>query len=215
MTGCGPSWWSEQSNSSTLGLSVLNDPNVDSFAETGPNDLLELAQFVPASSEPRVIRGQIDDESDVDVYNIGSVEPGDHVQVAVAVANSLPMAIALFDDTGACLLVNDHRNVYLGRRGPFIDLVMRRASAATFVAISTTPGFNGIGAYDLAVTRTPGSAIPDPNPDTILLVFHGATAARIGTRPAVDVPPFDAGAISSNYRGLTDRMIREIVADIM
>lgn len=212
--GCGPSWWAEQADSSTLGLSALDDPGVDSFAESGPNDLLELAQFVPASAEPRVIRGEIRDETDVDVYDIGAGEPGDHIQVAVAAAESLSAVIALFDDTGAALLINDHRNVYLGRRGPFVDLVMRRPSSATFVAVSATPGFRGTGAYDLAVTRTPGATIPEPQPDSILLVFGGATAVRIGPRPAIDVPAFDAAAISSNYRGQTDAMIREIVSRV-
>ncbi len=204
----------DPSNPSTLGLSPLNDPDVDSFAEAGPNDLLELAESIPASEEPRVIRGDLSDADDVDVYDLGSVSPGDHLQVAVSTDSSLPTAIALFDDTGALLLVNDHRNVYMGRHGPFVDVVIRRASTAAFLALSITPGYESQGEYDLVVTKTAGAEVPSSNPDTMLLVFNGASSAKIGTRSPVDVPPFDAAFISPNYRGRTDELIAQVVSRV-
>jgi len=45
----------------------------------------------------------------------------------------------------------------------------------------------------------------------VLLVFDGGFDVRIGSRPSIDVPRFDATDISSDYAGQTDAMIDVIV----
>ena len=62
---------------------------------------------------------------------------------------SLDGVIAAFDEAGTALLVNDHRNVYLGLVEPFVDVVVRRESSAFFVAVSATPGYASSGDYVL------------------------------------------------------------------
>lgn len=210
--GCGGGWWTnDQSAPSTLDLSSLDESDGGSFLETGPNDLLELAERVDIGNSQRAIRGDLDGPDDVDVYDLGPVAPGDHIEVAFVADESLAAAVALFDDTGAALLVNDHRNVYLGRQGPFIDLVVRRSSTAAFVAVSPTPGYETVGDYALVVTITPDEPILQPAPDTILFVFEGASDARIGSRQAVTVPVFDAADISEKYTGQTNALIESVL----
>jgi predicted Zn-dependent protease len=206
--GCGGSFTGSDGPPTTLSLSAFDD--AAAYVESDANDLLAMAEPVEPTAEAQVIRGDISSPSDVDVYDLGPVSAGDRVLVDVA-TDSLDGAIALFDSDGAALLVNDHRNVYLGRNGPFVDVVIRRPSLSCMVAMAATPGYNSSGDYVLSARHESHVEIPQPHPDVILLDFTARKNVRIGTRPTIDVPTFDASAISSRYEGSTDEMIADIV----
>ncbi len=196
----------------TLGLEV--GPDTPTSVETGDNHVLELAQFVATAEEPQLIKGRISGSGDVDVYDLGQVLPGDRVRVEVNVDSGLLGALGLFDDTGCTLLINDHRNIYLGRQGPFIDVTVRRPSSSCLVAFAATPGFDSSGAYQLTAAIEFPAPIPQPHQDTFILDFEGGRNVKIGTRPAIAVPAFDAGKISADYEKLTPAMISQIVAKV-
>ena len=216
LSGCGTNVGSQPSDGSpsTSTLSTLNLDAIPTFYENGANNLLDLAQSIAVTGEPQAIRGSISSADDVDVYDLGPVAPGDHIVVDFTGEDSLDGAMALFDDAGAALLINDHRNVYLGRYGPFIDVVIRRPSQSCFVAIASTPGYASTGDYVLTAVDEFPTPIPDARPDVILLDFAREKNLRIGSRPSIDVPAFDAANISSAYRGNTDDMIARIVARV-
>ncbi|MDO8630304.1 MAG: hypothetical protein Q7R41_07410, partial [Phycisphaerales bacterium] len=174
---------------SALGLSAsLN--GLPTTVESGNNHVLELAQLVDATESAQAIQGRINGANDVDVYDLGPVVPGDRVLVDVAVASTLQGAVALFDATGSTLLVNDHRNVYLGRQGPFVDVVIRRESLSCLVAFAATPGFDSTGDYELTASMEPSTPLPPTRPDVFILDFAGGRNVRIGNRPAISVPAF-------------------------
>ena len=129
-------------------------------------------------------------------------------------ANGLDAVIALLDEQGTALLVNDHRNVYQGRAIPFIDVVTPHDMAACYVAVSSTPGYYSYGDYRLESFMEHPVAIPAPRPDTVLLVFSGGSNVRIGSRSAVNVPPFDAGTISSVFSGDTDELVELVIENM-
>jgi len=195
---------------STLGLSP-SSVELPTHVESGNNHVLDLAQLVDATENAQAIQGRISSTNDVDVYDLGSVLPGDRVLVEVSADPALKGAIALFDATGSTMLVNDHRNVYLGRQGPFIDVVIRRESPSCLLAFAATPGFDSTGDYKLTAWMEPLTPIPPTRPDVFILDFVGGRNIRIGTRPAVNVPEFDAAAISPDFEGLTNAMIARIV----
>ncbi|MDO8630294.1 MAG: matrixin family metalloprotease, partial [Phycisphaerales bacterium] len=214
--GCGVDLGSQPGDGSipTSTLSVLNLDNVPTYYETDANNLLELAESVAVSEEPQAISGRISGGDDIDVYDLGPVVPGDRIIVNMTAADSLDGALALFDDAGAALLVNDHRNVYLGRSGPFVDVVIRRPSQSCFLALSSTPGYDSAGDYVLTAFDEFPTPIPDPREDVILLDFAREINVRIGSRSAIDVPAFDAAEIASAYDGETDQMVARIVARV-
>ena len=216
LSGCGVNVGSQPADGSpsTSTLSTLNLDAIPTFYENGANNLLDLAQSIAVTGEPQAIRGSISSADDVDVYDLGPVEPGDHIVVNITADDSLTGAMALFDDAGAALLINDHRNVYLGRYGPFIDVVIRRPSQSSFVALASTPGYASTGDYVLTAVDEFPTPIPDPRPDVILLDFAREKNLRIGSRPSIDVPAFDAADISSAYQGTTDEMTARIVARV-
>jgi hypothetical protein len=198
----------------TLNLSTVGLDSESTYFETDTNDLFDAAEFVEATEEPRVIRGEISGADDVDVYDLGPVVPGDRIIVEMTPADSLDAAIALFDEQGTALLVNDHRNAYLGRVEPFVDVVIMHESSACYVAVSATPGYASSGDYALIASKEYPTDLPDPRPDTVLLVFDGGEGVRIGSRPAVDVPVFDAANIDPVYAGDTELMAAEIVKHV-
>lgn len=214
--GCGavPGTEDARGSHSTLNLSVLGIGSESTYYETNPNHQLELAEFVEITDEPRVIRGRISGANDVDVYDLGPVTHGERILVTMTPDDSLDGAIALFDDTGTALLVNDHRNVYLGKAEPFVDIVILHASLSCFVAVSATPGYNSSGDYGLVASKEYPVDVPDLRPDVVLLVFDGGSNVRIGTRPPVNVPVFDAADISPVYAGQTEVMIDRIVEGV-
>jgi len=213
IAGCGNALLpGDDGGSSTLGSFAVNA--APTFEESNANGLLELAEFVEVTGESEIISGSINSESDVDVFDLGPVAAGDRVFVSLTPDAALKSVVALFDDTGAALLVNDHQNVYLGKKGPFIDVVIRRASESCLVAVAGTPGFSSSGSYILGASVEFPVEIPELNPDVVLLDFDGAFNVRISTRPSADVPPFDASDIDDSLSGDTDAIVRRIVQRI-
>lgn len=196
----------------TLGLATLS--STPTFQESADNNLFERADLISVGGDPQIIAGSISTVGDVDVYDLGPAQVGDRIIVRMTADASLNAAIALFDDTGTSVLINDHRNVYLGVREPFIDYVFRRPMQSCYVAVSATPGYPSFGDYVLSASRF-ANVTPSPHrPDTVLLVFAGAEAVTIGTRAPIDVPAFNAADIDAVYRNQTERMIRGIVSHV-
>jgi hypothetical protein len=213
LAGCGSSSFLDGDGSgATLGSLVSNPDGLPSYVETDANDLLDMAEPVDVSTGAKLIQGNISSADDVDVFDLGLVEPGDHVLVEIDA--QFDGAVALFDDAGAALLVNDHRNVYMGRNGPFVDLVIRRASNACMVALAVTPGYNTSGDYNMVAQVEPAVVLPDLRPDVILLDFTAEWNVRIGSRPAIDVPAFEAADISPRFDGQSSELIARIVAQV-
>ena len=196
----------------TLGLDI--EPDAPTHVETGNNEALEIAQRIELGDQQELIQGRISGAGDVDVYDLGPVSPGDRVRVELQADAGLNGAIGLFDDTGCTLLINDHRNIYLGRQGPFVDVTIRRSSDTCLVALAPTPGFESTGSYELSAVIEFPAPIPTPRRDVFILDFEGGSNVRIGTRPAVSIPRFAAENISRKYSGLTTQMIEQIAAKV-
>ena len=198
----------------TLAETIIGaDPDA-TFFEEDDNNLFEGAQLILVAAQDTLIRGHISGSRDVDVYDLGPMLAGDRVIVEMVPDAGLNGAIAVFDDNQACKLVNDHRNVYLGVKEPFIDVVFERASASCYIAVASTPTQSSSGDYALIASKFAASEPSEPRGDVVLLNFDGGSGVRIGSRSAIDVPIFDAASISSRYAGQTDDIIAQAVARI-
>jgi hypothetical protein len=196
---------------SSLALDMVGLDASPTYQESDSNDLFELAEPVQLREEREIIGGSISVPVDVDVFDLGPVSEGDRVVVTMSAAETLNGAIAVFDQEGSTLLVNDHRNLYLGIQIPFVDVVFRRPSGRCFVAVTATPGYTSHGEYVLGAFIEPDADIPPHRPDTVLLDFEGATNVRIGSRPEIDVPSFNAADIDLRYEGWSQAMAAEII----
>jgi len=148
----------------TLNLSTIGIGDDTTHFEGLRNNVLQEAEFVEITGAPRVIRGTIDGSDDVDVYDLGFMGRGTRIVVDLTTDGTLDGALAIFDENGASLLVNDHRNAYLGQKAPFIDIVTRRDTASCYLAVAATPRFRANGAYALEARKIEPSPIPASRP---------------------------------------------------
>ncbi len=209
--GCGSDPGSSGDSRPTLASTIVQAGSESPYYESSANDGVDTSDGVNLDEGPRAIHGSITGADDVDVYNLGSAEPGDRIIVEMTPDSSLNGAIAIFDDDDSSLLVNDHRNVYLGEKTPFIDIVVRRPTSACYVATASTPGYDSSGDYSLLAYKEPETELPSERPETVLLVFNGGNGVKISSRPRIDIPAFDAANIDSDYAGQTAVMIEQII----
>jgi len=198
----------------TLAETIIGADPDTTFFEADQNNLFEEAQLVLVTGENTLIRGHVSGSRDVDVYDLGPMRAGDRVRVEMVPDAGLNGAIAVFDDNLACKLVNDHRNVYLGVKEPFIDVVFERASESCYIAVASTPTQSSSGDYAMIASKFGDSDPLELRSDVVLLNFEGGSGVRIGSRSAIEVPRFDATSISSRYAGQTDDIIAATVARI-
>ncbi|HNQ24602.1 MAG TPA: matrixin family metalloprotease [Phycisphaerae bacterium] len=214
--GCdtGAGWTGDRSDGSTASSTLIDPGSSDLYTEAKLNNALEQAEPLELTTAGLTIDGAVIDTSDVDVFDFGPAAIGDRIYAQLQPSNGLNGAVALFDASGNCLLVNDHRNVYLGDSVPFIDLVMRQPTENCYLAVTTTPLYESPGSYQLYLQRVPGQPQSPYRPETILLHFAGATKVTVGGRDPVDVPPFDAADIDRSFRGQTDEIVADVVARV-
>jgi len=216
-------------------------------AAIGADKFASAQRLALAYNQTYTVNGTIA-PGEIHVFDIGPVVQDDHVTAEMFSSSAVSGAIALFNENEQSLLVNDDRNVYLGRTEPFIDLVMRRGQQHTYVVVSSSAGSDSsiesipagresspagmesspagmesspaggespsVGGesqsagvdYTLAINIEPASPLPLSRPQVVLLNFAGALDVQIGSRPKVNVPPFDAANISTKFAGQTAQL---------
>jgi len=182
--------------------------------EDEPNDQFSDATAVTVPSEGSLdLIGRISAESDIDVYDLGAVLPGDRLTVAVDNDLGVDLAAALFDDQGRLIAYNDDRWWQFDLR-PRLAVTARHASEHCYLVVAASPvGSNGVGDYTATVLWEE-TIVPAPRPQTVYLNFAGAEGVTLPTRAPADIPPFDAANIDGSFAGRTSAMIDAIVQQV-
>ncbi len=150
---------------------------------------------------------------EVDFYEIGTLEPGDRIIVAVnAVAGgSLDPVIAIFNVDEELFALNDDVDLAGGNFNSALDDVVTQPSSRLFLLI-TKFAFGGQGGdYEGTVQLERNGAVPSPAVQTLLLNFDGGSFT-ITNEGSFDLDPFDAADIDPAYTGMTDD-IKDVIAD--
>ena len=181
--------------------------------EIEPNGTFSTANRPIADSDDQIVaRGAIDEAGDIDVFDIGAVNAGDVLRISVSsLDDSLDAALAVFDDQGLLVIDNDDADFGAGILDPSIELTARRDGDPYYVAVTHSPAESSTGAYELTVTVTPGSSVPEVAPQTVLLDFDGGVASDplVGM---MTISPFDAEAIDASFAGQTDA-VKELIVE--
>lgn len=154
-------------------------------------------------------------DSEVDVYDLGPVAPGDRIIVSVepSAGSTLDPVTAIFDANGELFALNDDVDLQAGRFGSAIDAVVAEPSGTFFLAITKFFFDTQGGAYDVTVRIERGGPLPAPATQVLLLSFQGGTASIQG-EGTINVDPFDAADIDAAYAGKTaeikDRIIEVV-----
>ena len=193
---------SDTSIFAALGLAAETVP-----AESEGNDSFAAATlFEIRQNERTSVGGTIDSSGDIDVFDLGPVNAGDHLSLDVFGDGVLDAVAALFDADANLIYLNDDRSFFSQLVDPHIDVVLRRNTERCYLAVASSPGASTQGRYRLEATLTPDFARPEPVPQTVLLNFDGASGIEFAGRAAVDIPPFEAGAVSETLIGETESL---------
>lgn len=216
LSGCSTGLLPAGSDASLSEPFALLDPTAaPDQSEQGLNETFQSAETLDLTiGHTYTIEGAFDSADDVDVYDGGAMSAGDRMVAELVTDSGVEGAIALFDGAGDSLLISDTATAYKGRRGPYIDLVLRNDAEHAYLAVALTPGTQTIGNYTLAVQRIRANRAPAPTPQTILLNFDGATGIGLAGENNGAVPPFDAADISPAFEGLTDPIVERLVSEV-
>ena len=188
--------------------------SVSSGNDVEPNDTFdEAVVLLNVGTDAMTFEGQIDRIEDVDVFDLGSLAPGDHVKIDLERRGEpFNPTAAVFDGKGAVFLAADDPYA-LG--GPdmeaFLAETIRHPSADYYFAVTHAGDGSVLGSYRFQVTIERGQSVPPPAPQVVFLDFDGGT---------LDVPllgvsvtaPFDAASIAPIYAGDTE-VIKEVIVD--
>ncbi|MCP4248977.1 MAG: matrixin family metalloprotease [bacterium] len=198
----------------SLGPPSLGDPEPTAGSTTG-DPFAKPIDWPITPGTTAAIAGTLGSTGAIDVFDIGPIYPGDRIAVEVLGQGGLNPAVALLDADQDLLIANDDRSYYAGRTDPLADAIVRNASDRGYVAVAVSPFEPSTGEYTLKVSLTPGAAVDPGTPQRVYLNFDGADGVVIGSRPAVDVPPFDPATIDANLTGRADQVIDLLVDTVV
>jgi len=165
------------------------------------------------------ISGSVSNNLDVDVFLFkGPFSEGDLFDVSFEAIGCTTCVVSIFylGDGGETLIVNDHRNAFLGIINPDTPIFLREGYQRLYVAVAHTPRFFDIGSYVLKVQKVP-SQEPAPRPGIIVLEFNGGQNVRIGGGPLISFSSLEESPYLNEYylgqiegieQGIKEKIIR-------
>ncbi len=186
--------------------------DVASCDEIEPNDEV-VATGASGSSTIVRLRGAIQpgDDLDCDAYDLGPGEAGDRMHVDLDPHGS-DIQVGLFNERFELLGVADGTSrVAAGRQA---EIVLHHAVPRILAVATTRSTASTDRPYDVEVTISPDGGPPPSRPQIVILHFQGAGQVIIGSRPPVDVPPFDVATIDPRLAGQTEAVIARVIEKV-
>src|ERR1043166_1593550 len=151
----------------------------------------------------------------VDVYDLGPVNPGDHIVVHVrpAAGSALDPTTAIFDTNSELFALNDDTDTATGRVDSTIDDIVAQGSSHFYLATTKYFSGNNGGAYEGDVTITRGQTVAAPLSQILLLNFAGGSIT-IPDEGTFTFPAFNSADIDPSYAGQTAVIKAKIIATV-
>lgn len=214
----------------TADFANANDANANQLGSLAPRDNASARGFPtpnPISLPPAgeaAVDGSLATADDAAVFSLGPCSRGDRIVVDVTGDGGLNTVAALFNSAGEIVELNDDRSYYGGLLDPYISTTLREDDANIMVGVAvsraryfaSSQGRFSSGTFHLRLRRDPGQTTR-LNPQVVWLEFGGGNSVRIAQEAAVNVPPLNAGAVSSRFEGqneyLKDALFSRMSAD--
>lgn len=153
--------------------------------------------------------------SDIDLFDLGKLAPGDRVRIDVqATSADLDPVAALFDQRDYVHAFNDDRVPDASNLNPLIDVTIRGAEGNYLLGVASFPATNTTGPYRVSVQITRGGGDATPQPQTVFLNWQGGSSIVLENVGTFDLAPFDAASVG--FPGRTAAMkqrVQQIAAD--
>lgn len=177
-----------------LTASPISNDSTATFADAAPSglDKADQVQF----------DGTISSGSDVDLFDLGTLTPGDLLFVDVSASSGdLDPVAAIFDDREFLQAFNDDRNPDATNLNPQLDIVIRGRESQFFLGVAAFPGGSSTGDYHVEVRVARGAGDPNPKPQIVYLNWAGGQNIVIPNVDVFNLNPFDAARL--NLPGMT------------
>lgn len=158
----------------------------------------------------------ISSASDVDVFKLGTLNPGDRVVVdAKSGSAALDLVMGVFDGKSNIHAFNDDRVADSSDLNPLIDFIIRGPTQEYFLAIQEIDGGSASGSYSVSLKITPGVGVPATITQLVLLNWQGGSNVRVPNVGVFNLPPFDAAQVGLNSAITTElkRRVQAIIED--
>jgi len=191
----------------------LGDPPFDPSG----NNTFATATLIDLGGDDRIeFTASISSAEDADIFNLGTLAPGDRLFVDVQAADDkLDPLAAVFDERQYMLAFNDDRTPDASNLNPLIDVTVHGPEGPYFLGVAPFPGSGTTGNYRVTVRVTRGVGLLDPEPQTVYLNWQGGQNIRIDNVGIFDIDRFD-GADLGPYEGRTEELkdgIQQVIAD--
>lgn len=188
-------------------------PNLD----TPGNASIRDASALPlADADEITFTGSVDQRSDIDVYDLGLLTPGDRIYVDVrTISGDLDPVAAIFDSREYLVAYNDDREPDGTVLDPLIDIVIRGPEDRYYVGIIAYPGYASTGEYEAVVRIERGVGVPSPVLQVVYLNWAGGRNIQVPNVGRFDLAAFsatDVGLPSSQTEDLKNR-VQQIIED--
>lgn len=186
----------------------------DEANEVEPNDSFAAAQLVNFNETVRLY-GAIGGQSspfDCDVFDLGPAYGNDRILAHLETAAGADVVLGVFDAQDRILGYIDLTSASAGPRES--DIVLREDTERLYVVLATRSASSDDRSYVARISVQRGLGQPVEHPQIVVLNFLGADNVRIGSRAAVNVPPFDVANINANFAGQTQTVIDLILEKV-
>jgi hypothetical protein len=167
------------------------DPTV---VDVGTHSSLNTAAALKLNANGQIeFTGSIAGQSDIDVYALGTLSPGDRLYVDVQTTRGdLDPVVAVFQ-TGANLVAfNDDRNPDGSNLNPLIDIVIAGDTDTYYLGIIAYPGQPSSGGYQVTLQVQRQYTTPQGREQVIFLNWAGGSGLTVPNVGTYDLPAFSA-----------------------
>ncbi len=195
-----------------------SDPNskLPKLDQAGNNTLATASPLgLDAVGEVR-FTGSIDGVTDIDVYALGDVKPGDRLYIDVqTTSGDLDPVAALFDGREYLIAFNDDRSPDGTNLNPLIDIVLPANAGDYYLGVIAYPDLPTAGDYEITVQIVRQVGVPPPEGQLVFLDWDGGehvTVPNVGEYNLKVFSAADVGLPASSTEALKKR-VAEIVAE--
>ncbi len=176
--------------------SATGDGDVSNL-DSGDNSTLQSASALDFNSTGLVtFTGSISGGFDTDLYDLGSLSPGDRVVADVQRnTGNLDAVAAIFNDAEQLVAFNDDRADDGSILDPLVDFVVRGDQGHYFLGIVSYPDSNTAGQYEITVSIVRNAGIPAPQSQIVFLDWVGGNDILVPNVGSYDLAPFSAADV--------------------
>lgn len=190
----------------------LTQPASDGFLDSGDNSTFNSATALPLSDRNQIeFDGSISGRTDLDLYSLGELAPGDRLTIDVQhTSGSVDLVAGVFNGSEEVQAINDDRAADGSDTDPRLDFVIRGAAGEYFLGISPyVDSRSAAGDYQVSIQISRGEGLPAGTGQLVYLDWDGGDGINVPNVGTYDLAPFNSSDLGP-YSGRSTEMKRRV-----